>query len=307
MKPLLILSNDKIIETYERFRTTLKGNDMVMFEAMRECTKSLPNAFQLPSNIDEYEKKHQEIINKLKLGDIIGFGFDQAIRLVIEILKIAKFSSGIPGVNINDLYSIACFQTAYKNIKLRITKKLSLCAEWEVEVYSLGVRETYNINVDLYNDEIDEIVPDYVFEYINGAIIAYNNQLYAVSSVLISIATEVTLRDTLISKGYEYSYGKKNTSGKKNVTGLGVALSIARNDEGFLTPDIIPIDLDKVLTTIRNNLVHLSKDSLLVPIEGTNQNLIDFISNPNKVFALLSYITPFITKQYNDLIKANAV
>lgn len=307
MKPLLILSNDKIIETYERFRTTLKGNDMVMFEAMRECTKTLPNAFQLPSNVDEYEKKHQEIINKLKLGDIIGFGFDQAIRVIIEILKIAKFSRGIPGVNIDDLYSIACFQTAYKNIKLRITTKLSLCAEWEVQVYSLGVRETYNINVDLYNDEIDEIVPDYVFEYINGAIIAYNNQLYAVSSVLISIATEVTLRDTLISKGYEYSHGKKNTSGKKNVTGLGAALSIARNDEGFLTPDIIPIDLDKVLTTIRNNLVHLSKDSLLVPIEGTNQNLIDFISNPNKVFALLSYITPFITKQYNDLIRANTV
>jgi len=307
MKLLLTPSNDKIIETYERFRATLKGNDTVMFEAMRECTKSQPNTFQLPSNIDEYEKKHQEIINKIKLGDIIGFGFDQAIRLIIEILKIAKFSSGIPGVNIDDLYGIACFQTAYENIKLRITTKLSLCAECEIQVSSLGIRETYNINVDLYNNEIAEIVPDYVFEYINGAIIAYNNQLYAVSSVLISIATEVTLRDTLISKGYEYSHRTKNASGKKKVTGLGAALSIARNDEGFLTPDIIPIDLDKVLTTIRNNLVHLSKESLLVPIEGTSQNLLDFTSNPDKVFALLSYIAPFITKQYNNLIKSNAV
>lgn len=302
MKTYFILSNDSIIETYKMYKKLLKSNDMVIFEAMRECTSASQNSFQPPHNADEYEKKHNEIIGILKLGDVIGFGFDQAVRLISEIIKLAEKSSGIPGVNTDDVLQIACFNTVYKDMKLRITPRLSLCAEWEIPITSLGVNEMYSISIDLYNEAFVEVVPDYVFEYINGAIIAYQNRLYAVTSVLLSIAIEVTLRDTLIKKGYSYQPKGSKRSGKRNVTGLGAALAIARNDERFLTPDILPMDLDKVLITIRNNLVHLSRESLLVSLEGTDQTLNDFISDSNRVFALLSYIPPFITKQYNELL-----
>ena len=48
----------------------------------------------------------------------------------------------------------------------------------------------------------------------------------------------------------------------KRVNGLGEALNIARNKEGFLSSKVLPEDFDEVIKAIRNNLVHLSGQAL---------------------------------------------
>jgi len=299
MKSFSLLSKDNMIYTYDQFKDKLTKNDWIIFDAMKKCTTLLSNPFETPSVQFDYEKKHQEIKRHLEMGVLYGFGKDQVVHLFIEILKIVEVSGGLKGIDINDLYDIAYFRTTYNDLKLRITPDLYLRAEWDIPVNSLGVSDIYNLSIDLYNDSFDEVVPDYVFEYINGSVIAYRNRLYSVSSVLLTIAMEATLRDVLSNKGYSYS---KNKSDKRKITGLGTALDIARNDEGFLTPDIIPMDFDKVLTTIRNNLVHLSKTSLPSKIINSDQILNDFINSSDNVFGLLSFILPFISNQYNNLL-----
>jgi hypothetical protein len=96
-----------------------------------------------------------------------------------------------------------------------------------------------------------------------------------------------------------------------SINGLGEALKIARDIEKVITPLDLPPDVDEVLLAVRNNLIHLSNDSLDVGLpkfavlSPTGRFTVkNFISKPNLVFDLVTDIPRFVNDQYVKLWKA---
>lgn len=89
---------------------------------------------------------------------------------------------------------------------------------------------------------------------------------------------------------------------QRRVNSIEEALNIARNVEGFLTPDILPVDVDAVIKVVRNKLIHLSGEALETVLDSYdpsgNFKLKDFIDNSNLVYDLIYNIPYFINKQY---------
>lgn len=89
---------------------------------------------------------------------------------------------------------------------------------------------------------------------------------------------------------------------QKRVNSLEEALNIARNVEGFLTPDILPVDVDAVIKVVRNKLIHLSGEALETALDSYdssgNFKLKDFIDGSVYVYDLIFNIPYFINKQY---------
>ncbi|MGG3508020.1 hypothetical protein ABES58_21350 [Paenibacillus lautus] len=87
-------------------------------------------------------------------------------------------------------------------------------------------------------------------------------------------------------------------NGSITIGGLGKALSVARGS-GFLTPATLPVAFDDVITGVRNNLIHLSNDSLNQPVAKLgNISINDFLKDDDKVYTLLTFIPRFINEQY---------
>lgn len=92
---------------------------------------------------------------------------------------------------------------------------------------------------------------------------------------------------------------------EKVVSGLGKALKIARDDEKLISATDLPSDIDDVLQTVRNNLVHLSNEALDTVLPKLSQysptgefKLRDFLENQQMVYDLVANIPTFIRDQY---------
>jgi len=97
----------------------------------------------------------------------------------------------------------------------------------------------------------------------------------------------------------------------KNIGGLGSALNIARVDEGLITSTDLPPDVDGVLKAVRNNLIHLSSDSMdnelpqYASLSPSGKFTVrDFVSNPGMVYDLVVEIPQFVNEQYVKLWRA---
>lgn len=90
----------------------------------------------------------------------------------------------------------------------------------------------------------------------------------------------------------------------KNIGGLGQALNIAR--EVFLLPSKLPVDLDDVILTVRNNLIHLSGGTLnkrldIEDDDGNQMTLRQFLEDPWTMFSFVTYVLRFINDTYVEL------
>jgi hypothetical protein len=91
----------------------------------------------------------------------------------------------------------------------------------------------------------------------------------------------------------------------KNIGSLEEALRVARKVEGVVTPMDLPTNIDKVLTSVRNKLIHLSNYSLDEELPGfASENptgrftVKDFVEKPNYVFDFVLDIPRFVNDQY---------
>jgi len=95
---------------------------------------------------------------------------------------------------------------------------------------------------------------------------------------------------------------------QRRVNGLGEALDIARNQEQLLTPNDLPTDLDEVIKLVRNNLIHLSGQTLNTPLYALDPagdfSLGDFLDDPEMVHDLIANVPRFINRQYVELRRA---
>ena len=104
---------------------------------------------------------------------------------------------------------------------------------------------------------------------------------------------------------------KEKDGEPKSIGGLTDALKFARVVESAITISDLPDDVDDVLKAVRNNLVHLSGDSMDEKLPRYNNlkttgdfTLRDFIDNPNMVYGFMTEIPEFIDREYVKLWKA---
>lgn len=102
-----------------------------------------------------------------------------------------------------------------------------------------------------------------------------------------------------------WSSDQVRTPGTRKVSGLGAALDIGRNHLSIITPIDIPEDLDTPIQVVRNNLIHLSGNSMTQVVQqdasGNNVTLADFLNNKNRVFDAICSIGSSINTIYNKI------
>ncbi len=93
-----------------------------------------------------------------------------------------------------------------------------------------------------------------------------------------------------------------------NVSGLGAALDIARNVANVLSPDDLPLDIDPVLTAVRNNSIHLSARSLDATVPAFNYltepracTVRDLLKFEGPILVFTRDIVNFISTLYTQL------
>lgn len=95
------------------------------------------------------------------------------------------------------------------------------------------------------------------------------------------------------------------TQGTTQISGLGTAIDISRNQAAILTPIDLPEDLDGAIQSVRNNLIHLSGNAMNeqvdVDLAGAPITLGDFLKDKNKVFDAICTIGDAINKIYERI------
>lgn len=86
----------------------------------------------------------------------------------------------------------------------------------------------------------------------------------------------------------------------RQVSGLGAALDIGRNHENIIQPIDLPPDLDRMIQTVRNNLIHLSGAAMAMEVQP-GISLGDFLRNKNRVFDSVCTIGDTIGVIYKKL------
>lgn len=137
---------------------------------------------------------------------------------------------------------------------------------------------------------------------------------WASSSVEIQVRRQINIRKHRTDLQFivpselveHWSTAEVEAHGQPKVGGLGTALKIAREKEALLEPKDLPPDLDTVLTSVRNNAIHLSGDALSskIDIKDENYNKItlgEFLNNPVMVYDFVMTVSMFINKQYLKL------
>lgn len=98
-----------------------------------------------------------------------------------------------------------------------------------------------------------------------------------------------------------FSQNQVVTQGQVNIEGLGTALDIARNTENIIDEGIFPLDFDKPIKAIRNNLIHLSGDAMereVYTIGTRNLKLKEFINSKERVFDTICSISGIVDDLY---------
>lgn len=102
-----------------------------------------------------------------------------------------------------------------------------------------------------------------------------------------------------------WSSDRVATAGRIKIGGLGTAISIGRNQAGFLSAIDLPPDLDEVILAVRNNLIHLSGSAMnkfvAKDIYGNNISLDEFLKNKNRVFDAVYAIGNAVARIYEKI------
>ncbi|MBL3547329.1 hypothetical protein [Chryseobacterium sp. KMC2] len=102
-----------------------------------------------------------------------------------------------------------------------------------------------------------------------------------------------------------WSSDQITTTGTAQVSGLGAAINIGRNLLGIITPIDIPEDLDRPIQAVRNNLIHLSGNSMSEVVQqdtvGNDITLKEFLIDRNRVFDAVCTIGNSINMLYNRI------
>lgn len=285
-----------VITAFENTKVLLVGHDNIIFDSMSQ----IHPAFILPTNPSQFAAKYTEIDRILTRRTMTG-GIDIGFKLVERIITSINVNNS--PVDLNEIVTNWNFQIQ-PNCCIYLTANGKWLYKHSISVNHLQHNFVHDHIITLRDVIQGTIVPHYITQYFHTALNSFSQFQYSVCLALNSIIVEGTLKDVLITRGYQF-ISRRNP---KYISGLGTALANARTVELFLTPADLPADLDDVIKPIRNNLVHLSGDAFntRLPYLDTHNGvseftLGDFIKDPVLVHDLLQGVSFVIEKIYCDL------
>jgi len=390
MKLLREIRPGTAVVVYEVVRELLRGNEDILFDSMTVATATQTQPFAPPSDATERDQKLVEIRAKLQTAQLHSNRGKVSLTFMREVARrIREQADRLPTNIVDGVINAIHFEVPGKDATIELTSNLNWQISWTIKHRVLDDLE--KLSLDVFDAQLREIVPDYVIEYANTAILAYGQNMNATSAALLSIALEATLRDVLSNRGYSYVAGAlpvdtfkyteadvsvvgaaysltfrdpnlkppadfQTSSGGlssveislrrylnaknagrvdlyvrapaclidhwspsdvvqpanlKNIGGLGQALRIAREVEKFLQPSKLPVELDDVLLSVRNNLIHLSEDTLetQLSLEGEDNRpmtLRQFLGDPWTMSSFVTTVVRFVNDSYVELKTATS-
>jgi len=290
------INSELVFNAFTNTKALLTGHDNIIFDSMNQ----IHPAFILPSNPNEFTAKYNEIDRILSRRTMTG-GIDIGFKLIDKIL--VNIIAGGTVVDLSILVADWNF-LIQPNCNIYLTQTGKWLYKHSITVNHFQQNFIHNHIITFRDINQGIVVPHYITQYFHTALNCFSQYQYPVCLALNSIIVEGTLKDVLITRGYQFTARRS----PQYISGLGMALDNARNVESFLTPADLPNDLDAVIKPIRNNLVHLSGDAFATALPYLNNHngiqnftLGDFINDPLLVHDILLSVSVFIDRIYIDL------
>ncbi|OIQ24110.1 hypothetical protein [Lacinutrix sp. MedPE-SW] len=200
MKSFPIIKRRVLEETFDSLVDLYSSERIKILNAASLALTTGPSPFVI--NAGPIDPQLATLRHKVRLTG--GNQGRDALILLVEALHKDFIQHGAIGVNANDFCEVLVFK-----IKEGFELKYLSNGCWNLEWMLHTPQGDEYISIPLRKSSIsqNDIVPHYLIQYVNQAIIAYENENYLTALSLISIALEGTLRDALASKGYTYTYG----------------------------------------------------------------------------------------------------
>lgn len=196
MKAFPIIKRDTLSHIFDSIKELYNQDKVKLLEAANQAFAQ-DSPFQIgPDNIDP-----QIIVIKNKVRQVgDGLGQKLFIKLIEQLYENLSLNGAI-GVTREEFCSKI-------HIKLRDSNNLIFqngkwILKWELSIPNDQV--DISLLIRAKNISEDDVIPNYIIEYVDQAIFAFQNKKNLTSLSLISIALEGTLRDILEVKGYTYS------------------------------------------------------------------------------------------------------
>ncbi len=223
MKSFPNISRRKIVDVFDSFIALYSGDQIELLKAAERASSLHPNPFNIipggnvSVQLDEIKNRMQRSANY--------YGRNLLIAWVEELHKELVRNSGAHGVTISDF-----MQRCRIEVEDRVIVKFTPDGKWQIVLELPSEEENEEIVLHIRNVAIsnNDIVPDYIIQYIRQAIFAYNSKNYLTSLALISVALEGTLRDALEQKGYSY-----NSNAHLNDTYAIEEMEVYSDTDGF--------------------------------------------------------------------------
>ncbi len=200
MNSFPIINNHVLSSLFDEIVTLYSSDKIKLLEAALRATINEHQPFTITPN--DVNNQIPVLKNRI-LRTADSYGQSLLIRWIEELYD-NLIDTGAVGVsNQNFIETIKIKLADNSHIKFLSYKKWVWV--WEIDVEGNTGQISQYIRCKEYPSTI--IVRDYILQYVEQAINAYNNRRPAAALSLMSIALEGTLRDALEVKGYSYSYG----------------------------------------------------------------------------------------------------
>lgn len=198
MKSFPNFSRSKIIDIYDTIIELYSNDQIELLKAAEKATISDSSSFII--NSGSIDTQISEIRNLMqRTAD--NYGRNLLVKWIEELYSHLCQNGGAHGFSISDFLALCKI-----DIDSKTTINFDSNSRWKM-IWYLNATEEEKISLDIRNISVSSkaIVPNYIIQYINQAISAYNNKSYLTSLAMISIVLEGTLRDALEVKGYSYN------------------------------------------------------------------------------------------------------
>jgi len=201
MKFLPTIQRAKLVNCFDGIEHLYTGDKIKLLEAAERALASDPAPFtkaarDIAPQVGTIKQRVQRVG-----GD---YGRNVLIRLIEELYADLAFNGGAIGVS-SETFLKACFIHMDDGVCLKLSPTGKWLMEWVIPSQDEEEKVTLSVRDKTIPD--GNIVPDYIIQYVNQALIAYKRKSYLTALSMISISLEGTLRDVLEVKGYSYSQG----------------------------------------------------------------------------------------------------
>lgn len=200
MNSFPIIKNDELLRCFERIVTLFVSDKRKILDATEKATIGQLSPFIISNNADE----HQLTIIRGRIRRTADRSGQNLLVRIIEELYDDILVTGAVGVSASVLLDSIYFNFLDNSLIIYNSQKIWFWT-WKISVDENNIE--INTGIRDKNFTPSQIVPDYIIQYIQQGIIAFNNNRNAAALALMTIALEGTLRDALDSKGYRYTYG----------------------------------------------------------------------------------------------------